>query len=106
MKAREYGVINTHNGSYAFITPDGADRAVFAHSSELPKDRIYPGDRVSFDVAPDPFKPGKISSLWGSLFHCRCSAVPTKLSNRAHVDVCYWPKADIPHCTAHVCFQG
>ena len=63
MKSREHGAIATFNGSYAFIKPDGADGDVFAHRSELPSDQIHRGDRVSFDVAPDPYKPGRMRAV-------------------------------------------
>src|SRR4029434_9802727 len=60
MKSREYGVIATFNGSYAFIKPDSGDRDLFCHSSELPeKGHIHRGQHVSYDVAPDKFKPGR-----------------------------------------------
>ena len=36
MKSREQGAIATFNGAFAFIRPDGADKDVFAHASELP----------------------------------------------------------------------
>jgi cold shock CspA family protein len=60
MKSREHGEIATYNGSYAFIRPDNCGRDVFAHESALPDGRIHCGDRVSFDVAPDPYKPGRM----------------------------------------------
>jgi cold shock CspA family protein len=61
MKSREFGTIATYNGSYCFIKPDAADsRDVFAHSSDLPGGPIHRGDRVSYDLAPDTFKPGRM----------------------------------------------
>jgi cold shock CspA family protein len=60
MKSREHGAISTFNGSYAFITPDSGEKDIFAHSSQLPDNPIHRGDRVSFDLAPDKFKPGKM----------------------------------------------
>jgi hypothetical protein len=33
-------------------------------------------------------------------------AVPLNCSNGAGRYVRYWPKADIPSCTANVCFRG
>jgi cold shock CspA family protein len=63
MKSREQGAITTFNGSYAFVRPDGADKDVFAHVSELPTDRMYSGARVSFGVSPDPFKPGRMRAV-------------------------------------------
>jgi cold shock CspA family protein len=61
MKSREFGTIATYNGSYAFTRSDAADsKDVFAHSSELPSDPIHRGDRVSYDLAPDLFKPGRM----------------------------------------------
>jgi cold shock CspA family protein len=59
MRGRELGKISTYNGTYAFIQPDTGDKDVFAHEGELPND-IRRGDRVSFVVAPDPYKPGKM----------------------------------------------
>jgi|SoiMetStandDraft_2_1073263.scaffolds.fasta_scaffold30569_2 cold shock CspA family protein len=59
MKSREYGVIQTYNGAFCFIRPETGERDVFAHESELP-DGIRRGDRVSFDLAPDTYKPGKM----------------------------------------------
>jgi hypothetical protein len=29
----------------------------------LPTDRMYSGARVSFDVSPDPFKPGRMRAV-------------------------------------------
>ena len=51
---------HSFNGSYSFIKPDSGDSDIFAHVSELQDGNIYPGDRVSFDIAPDTFKPGKM----------------------------------------------
>jgi cold shock CspA family protein len=59
MKDREQGRVATYNGSYAFLTPDTGGRDVFAYEDQLPMD-VRRGDRVSFTVAPDPFKPGKM----------------------------------------------
>jgi cold shock CspA family protein len=59
MRERDFGVISTYNGTYAFIQPDTGDKDVFAHESELP-DIVRRGDRVSFTVAPDVYKPGKM----------------------------------------------
>jgi cold shock CspA family protein len=60
MKERERGAVASYNGAYCFIRRDDDDsKDIFAHESELPKD-ICRGDRVSFDVAPDPFKIGKV----------------------------------------------
>jgi cold shock CspA family protein len=63
MKSRELGTIATYNGSYAFIRPDAVDKDVFAHSSELPSDSIHRGDRVSYDLMPDAFKPGRMRAV-------------------------------------------
>jgi cold shock protein len=61
MKAREHGTVATFNGSFCFITPDNGQRDVFAHVSQLPQGQtMHRGDRVSFDLAPDPFKNGKM----------------------------------------------
>jgi cold shock CspA family protein len=59
MKDREHGRVATYNGSYAFLTPDTGERDVFAYEDELPM-VVRRGDRVSFVVAPDPYKPGKM----------------------------------------------
>jgi cold shock CspA family protein len=59
MKERETGTVASYNGTFAFISRDDVERDIFAHESELP-DGIQSGDRVSFDVAPDPYKPGKM----------------------------------------------
>jgi cold shock CspA family protein len=60
MRSREFGKVVTYNGTYAFLRPDGADRDVFAHASQLPDDGIHTGDRVTFDISPDPYKPGRM----------------------------------------------
>jgi cold shock CspA family protein len=62
MKSREYGTIATYNGTYAFIKPDAAENDVFAHSSELLSDSIHRGDRVSYDLVPDTYKPGRMKA--------------------------------------------
>jgi cold shock CspA family protein len=62
MKARVLGRCVTFNGSYAF-RPTGGDgkvKDVFAHESELPDGTISVGDKVTFDVAPDTYKPGRM----------------------------------------------
>jgi cold shock CspA family protein len=56
MKSREIGNVVTFNGTYAFIRPDLAERDVFAHVSQFPTDKIRRGDRVSYDLVPDPYK--------------------------------------------------
>jgi cold shock CspA family protein len=63
MKSREHGEIAYFNGSFAFIKPDVEGKDVFAHVSELPTDRIHSGDRVTFDLAPDPYKPGRMRAV-------------------------------------------
>jgi cold shock CspA family protein len=63
MKSREFGKVVTYNGTYAFLRPHGADRDVFAHSSQLPDGGVHTGDKDSFDVAPDPFKPGRMMAM-------------------------------------------
>ena len=61
MKAREYGKISSYNGVFGFITPERDDaRDVFTHESELTYSPVHRGDRVSYDLAPDKFKPGKM----------------------------------------------
>jgi cold shock CspA family protein len=60
MKAREFGTVATYNGSYCFIKPDADSKDVFARSSELPSDPIHRGDRVSYDLTPDIYKPGRM----------------------------------------------
>jgi cold shock CspA family protein len=62
MKSREYGTIATYNGTYAFIKPDAAEKDVFAHESELPSDSIHRGDRVSYDLVPDTYRPGRMKA--------------------------------------------
>jgi cold shock CspA family protein len=59
MKERETGTVASYNAVFAFIARDDVERDIFAHESELP-DGISRGDRVSFVVAPDPYKPGKM----------------------------------------------
>lgn len=60
-KDRDYGKIATYNGSYAFIRPDTGERDIFAHVSELPRHGyISPGDRVSYILAKDTHKPGRL----------------------------------------------
>ena len=59
MTDRDYGTVSTYNGSYAFITPDGEGKDVFAYKDELPGN-VHRGDRVSYELAPDPYKPGKM----------------------------------------------
>jgi cold shock CspA family protein len=59
MKERELGTVASYNGVFAFIRRDDVERDIFAHESELP-DGIVRGDRVSFQVAQDPYKPGKM----------------------------------------------
>jgi cold shock CspA family protein len=61
MKARVLGRCVTFNGSFAFLRPiygDGKD--VFAHESELPDGTISVGDKCTFDVSPDRFKPKRL----------------------------------------------
>jgi cold shock CspA family protein len=60
MKSREFGTIATFNGTYAFIRPDSGERDIFAHETELPGGHVHRGDRVSYDVTVDPYKPGRI----------------------------------------------
>ena len=60
MKNREYGTVATWNGSYCFVTPDSGEKDVFCRASQLPTDKIHRGDRVSFDLAPDNYKPGRM----------------------------------------------
>jgi cold shock CspA family protein len=60
MKSREHGTIATYNGTYAFITPDSGERDVFCHESELPDSPVRRGDRVSYDLAVDPYKVSKM----------------------------------------------
>jgi cold shock CspA family protein len=59
VKSREFGTVATYNGSYAFIKPDTADKDVFAQASELPGS-VSRGDRVSYDLLPDTYKPGRL----------------------------------------------
>jgi cold shock CspA family protein len=61
MKARVLGVCVTFNGSYAFLRPVAGDgKDVFAHESELPNGTISVGDRCTFDVSPDRYKPNRL----------------------------------------------
>jgi cold shock CspA family protein len=63
MKSRILGRCVSFNGSYAFLRPIGGDgkaKDVFAHESELPDGTISVGDKVTFDVAPDTYKPGRM----------------------------------------------
>jgi cold shock CspA family protein len=60
MKSRECGSIATFSGTFAFFRPDAADKDIFAHASELPNGHIQRGDRVSYDLAPDRYKPGRM----------------------------------------------
>jgi cold shock CspA family protein len=58
------GTCVTFNGSHAFLRPalgDGKD--VFVHESELPNGTIQVGDKCTFDVAPDHYKPGRLRAL-------------------------------------------
>jgi cold shock CspA family protein len=63
MKSREFGKVVTYNGAFAFLRPHGADKDIFAHASQLPDGTIHPGDKVSFDVSPDPYKPGRMMAI-------------------------------------------
>lgn|GEM_PF-1634214 len=63
MKARVLGRCVTFNGSYAFLRPIGGgkqDRDVFAYVDELPNGTINVGDKCTFDVMPDPYKPKRM----------------------------------------------
>jgi cold shock CspA family protein len=63
MKSRVLGRCVTFNGSYAFLRPIGGDgkvKDVFAHESSLPNGTISVGDKVTFDLAPDTYKPGRM----------------------------------------------
>jgi cold shock CspA family protein len=60
MKSRELGTVASYNAVFAFIRRDDVERDIFAHESDLPSEGIRRGDRVSFVVAPDPYKPGKL----------------------------------------------
>jgi cold shock CspA family protein len=60
MKARVLARCVSFNGSYAFLRPIGDGKDVFAHESELPDGTISVGDKVTFDVAPDTYKPGRM----------------------------------------------
>jgi cold shock CspA family protein len=60
MKARVLGRCVTFNGSYAFLRPIGDySKDIFAHESELPGGMIHVGDKCTFDVSPDPYKPNR-----------------------------------------------
>jgi cold shock CspA family protein len=60
MRERETGTVASYNGVFAFIRRDDVERDIFAHESELPMIGVRCGDKVSFEVAPDPYKPGKM----------------------------------------------
>jgi cold shock CspA family protein len=61
MKARMLGRCVTFNSSYAFLRPLGGEgKDVFAHVSELPDGTISVGDKVTFDVRPDNYKPSRM----------------------------------------------
>jgi hypothetical protein len=50
----------TFNGSDAFLRPVGGgrqDKDVFAYVDELPNGTISVGDKATFDLMPDPYKP-------------------------------------------------
>jgi cold shock CspA family protein len=50
----------TFNGAYAFLGPIGHGKDFFAHVSQLPGGTISVGDQATFDVMPDPYKPGRM----------------------------------------------
>jgi cold shock CspA family protein len=61
MKARVLGRCVAFNGSYAFLRPIGDySKDVFAHESELPDGTISVGDKCTFDLSPDTYKPGRM----------------------------------------------
>jgi hypothetical protein len=60
MKSREFGKVVTYNGTYAFLRPHGADRDVFAHSSQLPAHyeiakRAYEHERRGWQASIESF---------------------------------------------------
>jgi cold shock CspA family protein len=62
MKARMLGTCVSYNGSYAWLRPaEGKD--VFVHESEWPDGTIQVGDKCTFDVAPDHYKPGRFRAM-------------------------------------------
>ena len=60
-ESRTQGEVAFWNGnSFGFIKPDAGDQDAFFHVSELPADQpVQCGDRVSFNIAPDPKKPSR-----------------------------------------------
>jgi cold shock CspA family protein len=44
---------------FVFLDADGTHQSVFCHISQVKDDRcLHTGDRVSFDIIPNPIKPG------------------------------------------------
>jgi CspA family cold shock protein len=52
--------------AFGFIRPDDGGRDVYCHISEVKKagaNNLYIGQRVSFDIVPDRFDPGKTRAV-------------------------------------------
>ena len=53
MSDKSFGLmVHLNEGGYGFLRPDGADRDLFVHISELKED-VRIGDRVSYSVGDD-----------------------------------------------------
>jgi cold shock CspA family protein len=47
------------NKGFVFLEADDTHQSVFCHISQVKDDRcLHTGDRVSFDIVPNPTKPG------------------------------------------------
>lgn len=47
------------NRGFVFIEADDTNQSVFCHISQVKGERcLHTGDRVSFDIIPNPTKPG------------------------------------------------
>ena len=81
MKARVLGRCVTFNGSYAFLRPLGGEgKDVFAHVSELPDGTLSVGDKVTFDVTADPFKPRRLRATNITLVEDKKLSPPIRLA--------------------------
>jgi cold shock CspA family protein len=59
MKARTLGTCVSYNGSYAWLRPTDGGKDCFVHESEWPDGTISVGDKCTFDLVPDKYKPGR-----------------------------------------------
>jgi cold shock protein len=64
-EVRKQGEVEFWNGtSYGFIRSDAGQSDVFFHVTELPEGQsVKRGDRVTFDIERDKFKPDKTSAV-------------------------------------------